>query len=64
YRLGGIIYFGERHYTARFIDSNLDVWYNDGIVLGRRAVLEGRLADIDLTTDRAGKSRDQFIYVR
>ncbi|KAK0221443.1 hypothetical protein IW262DRAFT_1493266 [Armillaria fumosa] len=64
YRLGGIIYFGERHYMARFVDNNLEVWYNDGIVLGRRAVLEGKLVDIDLTTDRAGKSRDQFIYIR
>ncbi|KAK0493391.1 hypothetical protein EDD18DRAFT_1333771 [Armillaria luteobubalina] len=63
YRLGGIVYFGERHYTAQYIDTNLDVWYNDGIALRRRALLEGRLVDIDLMTDHARKARDQFIYI-
>ncbi|KAK0472966.1 hypothetical protein IW261DRAFT_1570336 [Armillaria novae-zelandiae] len=32
YCLAGIVYYGELHFTARYIDSDLIVWFNDGMV--------------------------------
>ncbi len=36
YDLQGIIYYGQVHFTARYIDNTKQVWFNDGIQTGRR----------------------------
>ncbi|TFK53510.1 hypothetical protein OE88DRAFT_1612593, partial [Heliocybe sulcata] len=48
--LRGIIYFGEYHFTSRFIDSAGDIWYNDGISTGRTCVKEGNISTTRTTT--------------
>ncbi len=64
YRLAGVIYYGMHHFTARYVDQHERVWFNDGIALGRQAVLEGSLCDVDMSKDKVGKGRDVFIYHR
>ena len=43
FRLCGIIYFGGFHFTARIVDINDQIWYNDGIVTGNSSTLEDPL---------------------
>ncbi|PBK83528.1 hypothetical protein ARMGADRAFT_672566 [Armillaria gallica] len=64
YNLAGVVYYGDARYTARFVDTDGRVWYNDGLTLGRRAQLEEFIHDADMMKDRAGKSRDILIYRR
>ncbi|PBK81101.1 hypothetical protein ARMGADRAFT_1146711 [Armillaria gallica] len=64
YNLAGVVYYGDTHYTARFVDTDGRVWYNDGLTLGRRAQLERFIHDMDMMKDRAGKSCDILIYRR
>ncbi|KAK0465726.1 hypothetical protein IW261DRAFT_1574876 [Armillaria novae-zelandiae] len=64
YRLAGIVYYGELHFTARYIDSDLIVWFNDGMVQHRRATREGPAQHVDLAIDPNGKTPDSLIYMR
>ncbi|KAK0432436.1 hypothetical protein EV421DRAFT_1719531 [Armillaria borealis] len=64
YRLAGIVYYGTQHFTARYVDPPNRIWFNDGIALGRQALQEGHLDDVDMSRDRTGKERDTFIYRR
>ncbi|KAK0435835.1 hypothetical protein EV421DRAFT_1667242, partial [Armillaria borealis] len=41
YKLHGIIDYGDKHFTARYIDKNQTVWFNDGIKTGRSSIEEG-----------------------
>ncbi|KLO03835.1 hypothetical protein SCHPADRAFT_841268 [Schizopora paradoxa] len=45
YVLQGMVYFGVAHFVSRIIDSNSDVWYNDGIRTQRRYVKEKPLRE-------------------
>ncbi|KAK0437259.1 uncharacterized protein EV420DRAFT_1220474, partial [Desarmillaria tabescens] len=49
YMLAGVIYFGNAHFTARFIDNTGNVWFNDGYVNGRKSILEGEMIHIDFS---------------
>ena len=40
-RLGGIIYFGDAHFTCRIVDSINNVYYNDGLMTGNQCIYEG-----------------------
>ncbi|KAK0477500.1 hypothetical protein EDD18DRAFT_1114649 [Armillaria luteobubalina] len=62
YRLAGIVYYGGLHFTARYIDSDLTVWFNDGMVQRRRAAGEGPAQQVNLATDPNGKTPDTLIY--
>ncbi|KAK0215541.1 hypothetical protein IW262DRAFT_1465208 [Armillaria fumosa] len=64
YRLAGIVYYGVSHFTARYIDSDLMVWFNDGMIQGRRAAQEGVARTVNLAIDPNGKKPDSLIYVR
>ncbi|PBK59384.1 hypothetical protein ARMSODRAFT_844569, partial [Armillaria solidipes] len=64
YRLVGVMYYGTHHFTAHYVDHHERVWFNDGIALGRQAVPEGLLCDVDMSKDNSGKGRDIFIYRR
>ncbi|KAK0222359.1 hypothetical protein IW262DRAFT_1271953 [Armillaria fumosa] len=37
YRIAGIVYYGASHFTARYIDADRTIWFNDGLVHGRCA---------------------------
>ena len=43
YKLCGIIYFGDAHYTARVISDSGMVWFHDGIATGQELLYEGVL---------------------
>ncbi|KAK0452476.1 hypothetical protein EV421DRAFT_1769141 [Armillaria borealis] len=58
------MYYSTHHFTARYTDHHERVWFNDGIALGRQAVPEGSLCDVDMLKDKSGKGRNIFIYRR
>ncbi|KAK0500122.1 hypothetical protein EDD18DRAFT_1056972, partial [Armillaria luteobubalina] len=49
YRLAGIVYYGTFHFTARYVNADRTVWFNDGLVHGKRACQEGSISEIDLS---------------
>ncbi|KAK0216365.1 hypothetical protein IW262DRAFT_1276804, partial [Armillaria fumosa] len=64
YRITGIVYYGASHFTARYMDADRTVWFNDGLVHGRRACREGSISEIDLGHDPSGKEIASYIYLR
>ena len=44
--LKGIIYLGNRHFIMRFIDSDRNVWFHDGISTGEKCEMEGSLSSL------------------
>ncbi|KAF8713523.1 hypothetical protein AX14_012976 [Amanita brunnescens Koide BX004] len=64
YKLCGVIYFGDSHFTARVICNNRMVWFHDGIATGQRLIYEGMLdANFSLNQCR-GKEAVACIYVK
>lgn len=47
YRLCGVIYFGEFHFTSRIITPDGNVWFNDGVTTGNQCKFEGNLKIIN-----------------
>ncbi len=64
YHLAGIVYYGNCHFTARFVDFDGNVWFNDGMIHARSANREGTVDTVDLMRDATGKTRDHFVYRR
>ncbi|KAK0455590.1 uncharacterized protein EV420DRAFT_551537 [Desarmillaria tabescens] len=64
YQLVGIVYFGNSHFTARYVDPDRVIWFNDGMIQGRRAIREGGIDITDMPLDPNGKTPDAFIYKR
>ncbi|KAI0788943.1 hypothetical protein BC629DRAFT_1273008, partial [Irpex lacteus] len=54
YKLIGIIYYGNNHFTSRIISNSGDIWYHDGIETQSQCQYEGNIAtcnpDIFYTT--------------
>ncbi|KAA1478943.1 hypothetical protein DENSPDRAFT_752413, partial [Dentipellis sp. KUC8613] len=46
YKIKGIIYSGDFHFTARIMDNRSNVWYYDGVTTKREPLYEGTLADV------------------
>ncbi|KIJ27630.1 hypothetical protein M422DRAFT_190772 [Sphaerobolus stellatus SS14] len=40
--IGGIIYYGQNHFTSRIIDTDGYVFYNDGIMNKKQCIYEGK----------------------
>ena len=52
YKLRGIIYYKDQHFTSRFITATGMIWFHDGILTGSSLIYEGQ--DIDsITTETA-----------
>ncbi|KAK0434713.1 hypothetical protein EV421DRAFT_1717320 [Armillaria borealis] len=51
YRLAGIVYYGNCHFTARFVDFDGNVWFNDGMIHARSVNREGTVDTVDLMQD-------------
>ncbi|PBK61004.1 hypothetical protein ARMSODRAFT_965378, partial [Armillaria solidipes] len=64
YRLAGVVYYGTHHFTARFVDPQGRIWFNDGIATRRHAILQGLIDSMDMLVDKSGKERDVFVYCR
>lgn len=47
YKLRGLIYFGDFHFTSQFVSGNEGVWYHDGIETNRRCQFQGSLANME-----------------
>lgn len=65
YNLRGIIYFGQNHFTSRFIAENGDIWYHDGIETGSLCIKEGNMDTIslDILTQARNRKYSIAIYV-
>ncbi|KAJ6470772.1 hypothetical protein C8R47DRAFT_1200348 [Mycena vitilis] len=50
-RLRGIIYAGGSHFTCRFLESNRDMWFHDGIATGRGCVRHGTMNAVEHQLD-------------
>ena len=46
YKLRGITYYRQYHFTARVIQNNGFVWYHDGLATGRNLEYEGTLGNL------------------
>lgn len=59
FRLRGVIYFGNFHFTSRYFDNNKLSWYHDGMQNGGTCIDEGNMANLlqsDLLTRKGSKA--------
>ena len=66
YKLVGIIYHGGFHFTCRIIDSEGQIWYNDGVRTGRKSEYEGNMKDFNprlLLQAREGRKCTVAVYM-
>jgi hypothetical protein len=54
YKLRGVIYYIDNHFTSRFISESGRVWYHDGILTGRQMLPEGSIGDVELGSCQSG----------
>ena len=54
YKLRGVMYYQDNHFTSRFISKSGRVWYHDGLLTGRQMVPEGCVGDTELGSCRYG----------
>ena len=54
YKLRGVMYYLNNHFTSRIISETGHVWYHDGISTGRQTVPEGSIGDTELGMCRSG----------
>ncbi|KAJ7448097.1 hypothetical protein FB451DRAFT_1054053 [Mycena latifolia] len=66
FKLRGVIYGGQGHFTCRYLDQAGGVWFHDGISTGRICIREGDLATIDTMTLHVCGRKDALavIYAR
>ena len=64
YRLFGILYSGNHHFTSRIIDKMSQVWYHDGILMRRQPVLEGTCNQLNLQVATDGRKAYIVLFVR
>ncbi|PBK58294.1 hypothetical protein ARMSODRAFT_900604 [Armillaria solidipes] len=50
YDLVGLVYFGQSHFVARFVDRHSVLWYHDGIANGGSFMNEGYAEDHALSS--------------
>ena len=65
FKLKGIVYTGDFHYTAR-VCINSSVWFHDGMTTGRNCKYEGKLSafsDVELSTHN-GNTLSLVIYAQ
>ena len=63
YRLCGIIYFGDFHFTSRIIEADGKTWYNDGVELGRRSKFQGNIDNMDAAKLSRAKKRKSSVAI-
>ena len=66
YKLHGIVYYGDSHFTARVISNSDMVWYHDGIATGRSLLYEGTLQNFNNLSLKTCQSKNAVIifYVK
>ena len=63
YRLCGLIYFGEFHFTSRIVDHSGEVYYHDGMKTGEKLVFEGNLLTLDSKKLHKAKKRRLSVLI-
>jgi hypothetical protein len=63
YKLRGVLYYQDNHFTSRFISKSGRVWFHDGILTGKQMVPEGSIGDTELGTCRSGIAICAIYYV-
>jgi hypothetical protein len=48
YKLRGIMYYGDHHFTSRFVSRHGVVWYHDGVATRSSLINDGSIVDVDL----------------
>ena len=64
FKLKGVIYFGEFHFTSRIFTSDRTVWFHDGMTTARQCRNEGKIetfSDHDLM-ECNGKTATLLLY--
>ncbi len=46
YKLNGMIYFGDFHFTSQFVDKSDNIWYHDGIETVNSCKFQGLLHNL------------------
>ena len=64
YRLRGIIYYGENHFTSRIISETGQTWFHDGITTGQSVIYEGDVRDLRLLNMCQGKQASMAVYTQ
>lgn len=62
YKLRGICYHGNNHFTSRVVDASGKVWYHDGITSKRNLELDGKFSSIDCLSATRNKRAIGLIY--
>ena len=64
YKLRGIIYFGENHFTSRIISEMGQTWFHDGITTGQSVIYEGDVQDVRALNMCQGKQASMAVYTK
>ena len=65
YKLQGIIYFADAHFTSRVLLDNGTIWFHDGILTGQRLICDGMANNMnDSLSICRGKKAVAAIYVK
>lgn len=62
YRLFGIVYLADAHFTCRYVDLAGDVWYHDGLSQTRTCVQDGHVDSLDLARTHQGARACIIMY--
>ncbi|KAA1479679.1 hypothetical protein DENSPDRAFT_743690, partial [Dentipellis sp. KUC8613] len=62
YKLKGIIYLGQNHFTSRIIGKKGEVWYHDGMTTKEKCIYEGQLTTMSDIHHARGRTACMIIY--
>ncbi|KAI0038890.1 hypothetical protein FA95DRAFT_1504938 [Auriscalpium vulgare] len=62
YRLKGIVYHGDAHFTVRLVTDNGTLWYHDGISTGKSCIEDGKISAINDIYSCRGRKASVLIY--
>ncbi len=64
YVITGVVYYGAAHFTARYVDDDGIVWFNDGYIHRRTAMREVPISDVDMSVASDGRKPVLVMYKR
>ncbi|RDX44582.1 hypothetical protein OH76DRAFT_1359470 [Lentinus brumalis] len=62
WRLVGVIYFGWRHYTSRFMDQQGLFWYHDGVTTARYCIRESTSYNGAWLSNARSRTHSHLVY--
>lgn len=66
FKLIGIIYFGNFHFTSRIIDYSGNIWFNDSLETGQQCKWKDNINCVDpaLLSKNKGRKIAMVIYIK